>query len=166
MLGVSRAQTKTVTSFGHLQSSHASAWSFVMMQGAYVLCRLFRKSEEKSEILKYNDAEAEPTTSSPIAKSSPDDTSSDLVQETAAVDMQMNRQSEGINGWLTDRPDNVASNAHIPVESCSNSYLTSDVDDYAMEGPPFEAGFYLFVFFIIKFTRIHRTNLDLLFHYN
>lgn len=109
-----------------------------MVQSAYVLCRLFRKSEEKAEVVNYDDVEL---TTSPIVKSSPEDTSSDLVQETAALDMQINRQSESIRHWLTDRLDDISSNSHLPVESCSNNYLTSDVEDHGMEGLPYEAGF-------------------------
>ncbi|XP_031395175.1 protein NTM1-like 9 [Punica granatum] len=74
-------------------------------QGAYVLCRLFRKSEEKPEALKYGDVQ--PNGFSPIAKSSPEQTSSDLVQGTPASDAGVNRQSEGIKRWLTDKLDDM-----------------------------------------------------------
>ncbi|KAJ6332641.1 hypothetical protein OIU77_008664 [Salix suchowensis] len=53
-------------------------------QGAFVLSRLFRKPEERSSVVKYDEIEQNgysPT----AAKSSPDDASSDLVQETSYI---------------------------------------------------------------------------------
>ncbi|KAK4801199.1 hypothetical protein SAY86_021686 [Trapa natans] len=105
-------------------------------QGAYVLCRLFRKSEEKAEALNYDDVE--PTISSPIAKSSPEDTSLNLLHETTTLDMQINRKSNGTQHWLTDQLDTISSNTHLLVESCSNSYMTSDADDHTTERLPHE----------------------------
>lgn len=93
------------------------------MQSPFVLSRLFRKPEEKAEIVKYD--EVEHTGSSPTTtKSSPDDISSDLVQETPTSDMQVGNQSEGIKRWLTD------------TGSISyNSYMASDVEeDHVPEG--------------------------------
>ncbi|KAJ0048558.1 hypothetical protein Pint_14929 [Pistacia integerrima] len=80
--------------------------------GAFVLCRLFRKSDEKNDVLKYDEVEQ---AGSPVTtKSSPEDTSSDLVQETAISDY-------GTNG-----------NGAIPVESCCNSHMTSDVEEHSL----------------------------------
>ncbi|KAK3228221.1 hypothetical protein Dsin_008083 [Dipteronia sinensis] len=82
------------------------------LQGSFVLCRLFRKSDEKNDVVKYDEVDQ---TSSPITnRSSPDDTSSDLVQEN-------------------NIPDDVITNDVVPVESCDNSHMTSDVEDQSAE---------------------------------
>lgn len=117
------------------------------MQVAYVLCRLFRKSEEKAQVLK--DDDFEPISSSPMAKSSPGETSSDLVPETPASGMEMNGQSEAIKQWLTDGLDDMTTNACIHVESCSNSCMMFDLENYATVGPSFEVILY-FSFFLGK----------------
>ncbi|KAF3434159.1 hypothetical protein FNV43_RR25262 [Rhamnella rubrinervis] len=105
-------------------------------QVAFVLCRLFRKPDEKSDALKYD--EVDQLGLSPTAtKSSPDDASSDLLQETPTSDAQCD-QSEGIKGWLTDKLENMTPSAR-PLESCSNSYMASDVDDHVTEETPLEA---------------------------
>jgi hypothetical protein len=101
-------------------------------QGAYVLCRLFHKPEEKPQALKYDEVEhtgLSPTTT----KSSPDDTLSDAVQETATSVMPGVNQSEGIKRWLTDKSDNMTPTTLIPVETSSNSYVASDVEDHVPE---------------------------------
>ncbi|XP_062074000.1 protein NTM1-like 9 [Humulus lupulus] len=106
-------------------------------QDAYVLCRLFRKTEEKSDAPKYDEVDQtglSPTTT----KSSPDDTSSDLLQESATSDMAAGEESEVINRWLTDKSDNMTPNAQAPVESGSTSYLTSDVEDHVIDETPLE----------------------------
>lgn len=109
-----------------------------MVQGAFVLCRLFRKPEEKSDALKCD--EVDQIGLSPTAtKSSPDDTASDLLQETPTSDVQCD-QSEGLKGWLTDdKLENMTPSAR-PVESCSNSYMASDVEDHVAEETPLEVG--------------------------
>ncbi|EEF43485.1 transcription factor, putative [Ricinus communis] len=68
-----------------------------------------------------------PTTS----KSSPDDTSSDIVQETETSVMQVGKQSEGITSWTVDDSDNMISSASLHVDSCCNSH--SEVEDHAAE---------------------------------
>lgn len=78
---------------------------------------MFRKPEEKVDVLKYD--EVEQTESPDTNKSSLDDTSSDLVQETAMSDY-------------------VTPNAVLPVESCGNSHITSDVEDHSIEGTVLE----------------------------
>nr|XP_048319889.1 protein NTM1-like 9 isoform X1 [Ziziphus jujuba var. spinosa] len=104
-------------------------------QSPFVLCRLFRKPEDKSDALKYD--EVDQTGLSPTAtKSSPDDTSSDLLQETATSDMQC-EQSQGIKSWLTDNLDTITPIARH-VESCSNSYMASDVEDHVAEETPLQ----------------------------
>ncbi|XVF53222.1 hypothetical protein PTKIN_Ptkin05aG0082700 [Pterospermum kingtungense] len=87
-------------------------------QGAFVLCRLFHKPEEKSDILKYD--EVEQTGYSP-AKSSPDDTSSDLLQDSVSSEMQ------------AQKPDNSMQNGHVTGDSSCNSHMTSDAEDNAAE---------------------------------
>ncbi|KDP25178.1 hypothetical protein JCGZ_20334 [Jatropha curcas] len=99
-------------------------------QSAFVLFRLFRKPEEKTDTVKYDEVEQtgySPTTS----KSSPDDTSSDLVQETATSAVQVGKQSEGIAKWLIDEADNMTPSVAAPVDSSCNSH--SDVEDHAAE---------------------------------
>ncbi|KAJ9148181.1 hypothetical protein P3X46_030261 [Hevea brasiliensis] len=99
-------------------------------QGSFVLCRLFRKPEEKIDIVKYDEVDQtgySPTTS----KSSPEDTSSDLVQETRSSATQAGKQYEGIARWLIDESVNMTSSAVLPVDSCCNSH--SDVEDHAEE---------------------------------
>ncbi|KAG2680601.1 hypothetical protein I3760_11G105800 [Carya illinoinensis] len=107
-------------------------------QAPFVLCRLFRKPEEKADIVKYD--EVDNTGSSPTTtKSSPDDLSSDVVQETPMSDVQVGNQSEGIKRWLTDELDNITSNAHMPVDTSSISYMASDVEeDHVQEGTGIE----------------------------
>ncbi|KAL5551453.1 hypothetical protein UlMin_001629 [Ulmus minor] len=94
--------------------------------------RLFHKPEEKPDAPKADVLDQ--TGLSPTAtKFSPDDTSSDLLQEAETSDLQDGDQSEGIKRWLTDNSDNMTPTAQVPVESCSNSYMASDVH-MAMEG--------------------------------
>ncbi|XVE64559.1 hypothetical protein DITRI_Ditri07aG0110100 [Diplodiscus trichospermus] len=90
-------------------------------QGAFVLCRLFHKPEEKNDIVKYD--EVEQTGYSPtLTKSSPDDTSSDLFQGTVSSEMQ------------AQKPDNVMQNGQVTGDSSCNSHMTSDAEDNAAEG--------------------------------
>lgn len=97
--------------------------SYIIIQGAYVLCRLFRKPEEKTDNCKFD--EVEHTGFSPTTvKSSPDDTSSDLFQEQSHQDMEVGKQPEGIKRLLTDKSDEMTSNSYVRVESCM-----SDADD-------------------------------------
>ena len=124
------------------------------MQAAFVLFRLFNKPEEKSPVSKYD--EVDPTGLSPTTtKSSPDDALSDVVQlqETATSVMPVRSQSEGIKRWLTDKSDNMTSNALVPAETSSNSYLPSDVDDHVPEEDALEvrSGLtqYLYFFFFV-----------------
>jgi len=97
---------------------------------------LFRKPEERPSIVKYD--EIEQTEYSPTAaKSSPDDASSDLVQETATSEMSSGKQPEDIKMWSTES-DNMTSNAVVPNDSCSNSRATSDVEDQVPEATAVE----------------------------
>ena len=115
-----------------------NCFGFHMAQEAFVLCRLFRKSEEKAESPKYD--EVNQTGSSPTTtKSSPDDTSSDVLQETATSDMPVKgEESEVMDRWFTNNPDITTPNAVRPIESGSNSYMASDVEDHATEENPLE----------------------------
>lgn len=104
-------------------------WFCHNLQGAFVLCRLFRKSDEKSDIPKYEEGEQG---GSPVTtKSSPEDTSSDLVQETAMSDY-------GTNG-----------NGAVPVESCGNSHMTSDVEEHSVEATTVEVRNWFYLLFFI-----------------
>lgn len=84
--------------------------------------------------MKYD--EVEQTGLSPTAKSSPDE--SDVVPETPVSDVQVKLQSDGIQRWLTDKLDKMTPNAQMPVESCCNSYIASDVEDGNTDGTPLE----------------------------
>ncbi|PON37741.1 NAC domain containing protein [Parasponia andersonii] len=106
-------------------------------QDAFVLFRLFRKPEEKPDAPKYD--EVDQTGSSPTTtKSSPDDTSSDLLQETATSDMPVEEESEVINRCLTDKLDEMALTGQVPDESGSTSYMTSDLEDHVTDETPVE----------------------------
>ncbi|XVF12816.1 hypothetical protein REPUB_Repub08aG0152700 [Reevesia pubescens] len=89
-------------------------------QGPFVLCRLFHKPEEKIDIVKYD--EVEQTGYSPtMTKSSPDDTSSDLLQDTVSSETQ------------AQKANNLTQNGQITGDSSCNSHMTSDAEDHAAE---------------------------------
>ncbi|XVE58203.1 hypothetical protein DITRI_Ditri04bG0151200 [Diplodiscus trichospermus] len=89
-------------------------------QGAFVLCRLFHKPEEKNDIMKFD--EVEQTGYSPtVTKSSPCDTSSDLLQDTLSHETQ------------SQKPDNLMANVQVTGDSSCNSHMTSDADDHTEE---------------------------------
>ena len=95
-------------------------WTLCSVQGAFVLCRLFHKLGEKNDIVKYD--EVEQTGYSPtMTKSSPDETSSDLLQETVSYEMQ------------AQKPDNIMQNSQVTGDSSCNSHMTSDAEDHAAE---------------------------------
>lgn len=133
-----------------------------MVQGAFVLFRLFRKPDDRLDVSKYD--EVEPTGLSPtMTKSSPEDTSSDLVQETAVSDTQAGKQSEGIQRWLTDKSDNMTTNdASVPVDSACNSYLPSEVEDHAAEEAATEVRSRLQFSYIRRVSSFFSTFLSLL----
>lgn len=66
-------------------------------------------------------------------KSSPDDTSSDLIQETEMSDTPTGGTSETIERWLNEKLDNITHSASGPVESSCNGYIPSDVEDHVAE---------------------------------
>nr|XP_043628660.1 protein NTM1-like 9 [Erigeron canadensis] len=79
-------------------------------QAPYVLCRLFRKSEENTDASKYD--EAEPSSLSPTThKSSPDDAS--LEYRPSLQDVKL----DGSEMWVTDTADNLIHNPVFPYES-------------------------------------------------
>ena len=96
---------------------------------------MFKKPEERSSTVKYDEIEQNgysPT----AAKSSPDDASSDLVQEPATSDMNSGKQLEDTN--MLSESDNMTSNAVVPIDSCSNSRATSDFEDQVPEATAVE----------------------------
>ncbi|CAN1779401.1 Protein NTM1-like 9, partial [Linum perenne] len=85
-------------------------------QAAFVLFRLFRKPEEKVDVVKYDEVEQtgfSPTTT----KSSPDEATSDLVQETATSGMRVGTPTTAL----------------VPADSSCNSHMNSDVEDHVTE---------------------------------
>ncbi|KAE8717487.1 NAC domain-containing protein 78, putative isoform 2 [Hibiscus syriacus] len=89
-------------------------------QSAFVLCKLFHKPEEKNDIGKDDEVE-QPGYSPAMAKSSPDDTLSDLLQDTVSSVMQ------------AQRPDNLMHDSQVTGDSSCNSHMTSDAEDNAVE---------------------------------
>ncbi|KAL9178136.1 hypothetical protein ABFS82_01G105900 [Erythranthe guttata] len=83
-------------------------------QGDYVLCRLFHKAEIDNS--KFD--EAEPTGSSPSAnKSSPDNESSDLFQESSLVETF--KENEDVKKQQADEADYMPpNNILLPVQIC------------------------------------------------
>lgn len=108
---------------------------FLDLQSAYVLIRLFHKTEEKSAALKYDEVE-QSGLSPTINKSSPDDTPSNLLQETATSYFQVGEQSDSIKGSLDDKTDNMTPSAHVPDESSCSSYIASDVENHVAGETP------------------------------
>lgn len=109
-----------------------------VLQGAYVLFRLFHKPEEKPNAVKYGVVEhsgLSPTTS----KSSPD-TPSGLLQAKATSNLQGGEQSDGIKRWLTDKADNLTPGAPVAGESCFNRSMASELDDRVTEETPVKVG--------------------------
>ncbi|KAF5729804.1 hypothetical protein HS088_TW20G00169 [Tripterygium wilfordii] len=103
-------------------------------QSAFVIFRLFRKPEENIESQKYDEVEnngLSPTTS----KSSPDDMTSDLVEEAETSAMQEGKETEGAEKQF-DQLNNMAPNTLVPVQSCSNSHMTSDGEDHPTVATP------------------------------
>uniref|UniRef100_A0A2P2KC35 NAC domain-containing protein n=1 Tax=Rhizophora mucronata TaxID=61149 RepID=A0A2P2KC35_RHIMU len=100
-------------------------------QGAFVLCRLFRKPEDKTEVAKCD--EGEKNEYSPvIAKVSPKDSSSDIVLETSS-DIPVIKQSEGLNRCLNDNTDNMTSAAVVTAHCCGSGRMTDNVEDHPAE---------------------------------
>nr|GMD05472.1 protein NTM1-like 9 [Ipomoea batatas] len=86
-------------------------------QGAFVLCRLFHKSDDKKC------DEAEPSGSSPATnKSSPDDVSSNLFQEAALLDRQPEKA-------------NASSIVMLPVESRMSDAVEHSTEEIKNEAP-------------------------------
>ncbi|KAK8685106.1 hypothetical protein V6N13_041115 [Hibiscus sabdariffa] len=89
-------------------------------QSAFVLCKLFHKPEERNDIGKDDEVE-QPGDSPAMTKSSPDDTSSDLLQDTVSSETQ------------AQKPDNLMRISQVTGESSCNSHMTSDAEDNAVE---------------------------------
>ncbi|GMI71642.1 calmodulin-binding NAC protein, NAC transcription factor-like 9 [Hibiscus trionum] len=89
-------------------------------QSAFFLCKLFHKPEEKNDIEKDDEVE-QPGYSLPMIKSSPDDTSSDLLQDTVSSETQV------------QKPDNFMHNSQVTGDSSCNSHMTSDAEDNVVE---------------------------------
>ncbi|KAM5571403.1 protein NTM1-like 9 [Rosa sericea] len=105
-------------------------------QCAFVLCRLFHKPEEKAEVLKYDEVDQpglSPTTS-------PDETSSDIVQESATPDMKGGKESEGISRWNDSFDHMTPDTLTVPP---NDSYMASDVEVYGPEDTIFPGHYHL-----------------------
>lgn len=91
-----------------------------MLQGDYVLCRLFHKADEKLDSSKHD--EAEPTGSSPSTnKSSPDDVSSDLFQEPVLVGMETLKEVEDVNKQWIGEANYMSPTIVVPSERCEHN---------------------------------------------
>ncbi|XVF10261.1 hypothetical protein REPUB_Repub07fG0167200 [Reevesia pubescens] len=89
-------------------------------QGAFVLCRLFHKPEEKNDIVKYD--KVEQTGYSPtMTKFSLDYSSSDLLLDTVSSETQ------------AQKPDNLMQNSQVTGDSSCNIHMTSDAEDHTAE---------------------------------
>ncbi|KAI3804508.1 hypothetical protein L1987_26107 [Smallanthus sonchifolius] len=113
-------------------------------QVVYVLCRLFKKSEENADALKYD--EAEPASLSPTThKSSPDNT------------LLNNVQADGTETWLTDTAHNLTHNPVLGFENrVSDLHRLTEKEPVEMAYP--ELGAYLDSRFANDFGR--ETGLD------
>ncbi|GJR58893.1 NTM1-like protein 9 [Tanacetum coccineum] len=92
-------------------------------QAAYVLCRLFRKTEETNDASRYD--EAEPTSFSPTPQKS-EDASLDLLEGPSIQDAQTDETER----WLTDTADNSTHNTIFPSEP-----MIFNVDKTKTEAP-------------------------------
>ncbi|XP_019056115.1 PREDICTED: protein NTM1-like 9 isoform X2 [Nelumbo nucifera] len=103
-------------------------------QGAFVLCRLFKKSDVRIE--HSNCDEIDRTGSSPTARSSPEATPRRvaLVETTPESDMHVGKHTEGIERWLEEKVDNMTPDAVLSVDGQCNSSFISDVEDHEPEG--------------------------------
>ncbi|KAJ0528060.1 hypothetical protein HanRHA438_Chr09g0427111 [Helianthus annuus] len=101
----------------------------IRRKAAHVLCRLFKKSEENIDALKYDDAE--PASLSPTAqKSSPDDASLHNVS------------TNGTKMWLTDTAHNLAHSSADSFENWVSDPLKSSEKEPVEKSYP-ELGAYL-----------------------
>ncbi|EFH43324.1 predicted protein [Arabidopsis lyrata subsp. lyrata] len=92
-------------------------------QSPYVLCRLFHKLDDRVNGVKSD--EAAPTTCN---KYSPDDTSSDLVQETPSSDAAVEKPSD-YSGGCGYAQSNAADGAMIEEAPEENLWLPCDLED-------------------------------------
>lgn len=101
-----------------------------ILQGDYVLCRLFHKAGEKLDDLKYD--EVEPTRSSPSANiSSPDEVSSDLFKEPKGLAAHLLNELEDVKKWEDEVDYRTPTPA--PVERCASPGLSHSKEGTAME---------------------------------
>ncbi|XP_073287926.1 protein NTM1-like 9 isoform X1 [Primulina huaijiensis] len=99
-------------------------------QGDYVLCRLFHKTDEKRDDLKYD--EVEPTRSSPSGNiSSPDEVSSDLFQEPKGLAAHLLNELEDVKKWEDEL--NYRTPTLAPVERCASHGLSHSKEGAATE---------------------------------
>lgn len=95
-----------------------------ILQGDYVLCRMFHKPDEKPDSSKYD--EVEPTGSSPsINKSSPDETSKDLFQEPPVLDMPICKVPGDVKECLTYESENTTPDILAPVKGYGSGVFHS-----------------------------------------
>ncbi|XP_022722255.1 protein NTM1-like 9 [Durio zibethinus] len=89
-------------------------------QGAFVLCRLFHKPEEKNDIVKYDELEQKQY-SATMTKSTPDDASLDLLQDTVSYETQV------------QKPSSLMQNGQGTCDNSCKSHMASDAEDHAAE---------------------------------
>lgn len=105
---------------------------FPLLQGDYVLCRLFHKADERLDNSKC--IEVEHTGSVPSTdKSSPDDVSSDVFREPAMLDMQMVKEPEDVKKGWKDQTDCLIPTILAPPESFASDGIDHSEEETAME---------------------------------
>lgn len=97
-------------------------------QAAFVLCRLFKKQDEKAE--GSNPDEIEPTVPSPTPANSPEETEFEVaLPQVAPVEKQEEEQPGFAEGCPGENPDEMTAESSVPVGFCSNPLNAYDEED-------------------------------------
>ncbi|RVW60918.1 NAC domain-containing protein 91 [Vitis vinifera] len=97
-------------------------------RAAFVLCRLFKKQDEKAE--GSNPDEIEPTVPSPTPANSPEETEFEVaLPQVAPVEKQEEEQPGFAEGCPGENPDEMTAESSVPVGFCSNPLNAYDEED-------------------------------------
>ncbi|KAJ9679882.1 hypothetical protein PVL29_021709 [Vitis rotundifolia] len=97
-------------------------------QAAFVLCRLFKKQDEKAE--ESNPDEIEPTVPSPTPANSPEETEFEVaLPPVAQVEKQEEEQPGFAEGCPGENPDEMTAESSVPVDCCSNPFNAYHEED-------------------------------------